>query len=65
MNSATILRRLNKLKASIPAKPNLVAETALREIIDYLDGLAARKASGDKYAQREIEEVSAIFSKQK
>jgi len=41
--------------------PNPEAEKALKAIIEYLDGLALRKSSGDPNVQEEIEAVSTLL----
>tara|TARA_B100000941_G_scaffold259365_1_gene210270 strand:- start:213 stop:401 length:189 start_codon:yes stop_codon:yes gene_type:complete len=58
----TLHRRLSSIQAKVPRKPSPEEEAAFHELITYLDSLAARKASGDKTAQAEIEAVSALLS---
>ena len=58
----TLHRRLSSIQAKVPRKPSPEEEAAFHELIAYLDSLAARKASGDKTAQAEIEAVSALLS---
>ena len=58
----TLHKRLSSIQAKVPRKPSPEEEAAFHELIAYLDSLAARKASGDKTAQAEIETVSALLS---
>tara|TARA_B100000513_G_scaffold87123_1_gene36329 strand:- start:4 stop:192 length:189 start_codon:yes stop_codon:yes gene_type:complete len=58
----TLHKRLSSIQAEVPSKPSPEEEAAFHELIAYLDSLAARKASGDKTAQAEIESVSALLS---
>ena len=48
-------KRLSRIAAKVPEKPNQEAEAAFKAIICYLDELAARKAAGDPEVQAEIE----------
>ena len=48
-------KRLSRIAAKVPEKPNQEAEAAFKAIITYLDELAARKAAGDPEVQAEIE----------
>ena len=58
----TLHKRLSSIQAKVPNKPNPEEEAAFQELMAYLDSLAARKVSGDKMAQAEIEAVSALLS---
>ena len=58
----TLHRRLSSIQANVPRKPSPEEEAAFHQLIAYLNGLATRKASGDKTAQAEIEAVSALLS---
>ena len=55
MTSQQLDKRLSRIAAKVPEKPNPEAEAAFKAIISYLDGLAARKAAGDPEVQAEIE----------
>ena len=55
MTSQQLDKRLSRIAAKVPEKPNQEAEAAFKAIICYLDGLAARKAAGDPKVQAEIE----------
>ena len=54
--------RVYRIEASRPSTPNPEAEKALATIIEYLDGLALRKSSGDPNVQEEIEAVAKILT---
>ena len=58
----TISKRVYRIEASRPSMPNPKAEKALAAIIEYLDGLARRKSSGDPNVQEEIEAVAKILT---
>ena len=58
----TLYKRLSSIQAKVPNKLSLEEEAAFHKLIAYLDSLAARKASGDKTAQAEIETISALLS---
>ena len=55
MTSQQLDKRLSRIAAKVPEKPNQEAEAAFKAIITYLDELAARKAAGDPEVQAEIE----------
>ena len=55
MTSQQLDKRLSRIAAKVPEKPNQEAEAAFKAIICYLDELAARKAAGDPDVQAEIE----------
>ncbi|OAH05818.1 hypothetical protein pfor_36c3223 [Rhodobacteraceae bacterium SB2] len=55
MTSQQLNKRLSRIAAKVPEKPNQEAEAAFKAIICYLDELAARKAAGDPEVQVEIE----------
>ena len=55
MTSQQLDKRLSRIAAKVPEKPNQEAEAAFKAIISYLDELAARKAAGDPEVQAEIE----------
>ena len=55
MTSQQLDKRLSRIAAKVPEKPNQEAEAAFKAIICYLDELAARKAAGDPEVQAEIE----------
>jgi hypothetical protein len=57
----TISKRIYRIEASRPSTPDPEAEKALTAIIEYLDGLALRKSSGDPNVQEEIEAVSTLL----
>ena len=56
----TISKRVYRIEASRPSRPNPEAQKALAAIIECLDGLAMRKSSGDPKVQEEIEAVLAL-----
>ena len=58
----TLRKRLCNIQAKVPNKLNPEEEAAFHELMAYLDSLAARKASGDKTAEVEIEAVSALLN---
>ena len=58
----TLRKRLSSIQAEVPREPSPEEEAAFHELMAYLDSLAARKATGDKTAQAEIEAVSALLS---
>ena len=58
----TLHKRLASIQAKVPRKPSPEEEAAFHKLITYLDSLAARKASGDKTAQAEIEAVCPLLS---
>ena len=55
MISQQLDKRLSRIAAKTPEKVHPEAEAAFKAIITYLDGLAARKAAGDREVQAEIE----------
>ena len=55
MTSQQLNKRLSRIAAKVPEKPNQRAQAAFKAIITYLDELAARKAAGDPEVQVEIE----------
>ena len=55
MTSQQLYKRLSRIAAKVPEKPNQEAEAAFKAISTYLDELAARKAAGDPEVQAEIE----------
>jgi predicted NBD/HSP70 family sugar kinase len=55
MTSQHLDKRLSRIAAKVPEKPNPRAQAAFKAIITYLDELAARKAAGDPEVQAEIE----------
>ena len=57
----TISKRIYRIEASRPSRPNPEAQKALAAIIECLDGLAMRKSSGDTKVQEEIEAVSTLL----
>jgi hypothetical protein len=57
----TISKRVYRIEASRPSRPNPEAQKALAAIIECLDGLAMRKSSGDTKVQEEIEAVSTLL----
>ena len=57
----TISKRVYRIEASRPSRPNPEAQKALAAIIECLDGLALRKSSGDPNVQKEIEAVSTLL----
>ena len=57
----TISKRIYRIEASRPSRPNPEAQKALAAIIECLDGLALRKSSGDPNVQKEIEAVSTLL----
>ena len=63
MTSQQLDKRLSRIAAKVPEKPNQEAEAAFKAIICYLDGLAARKAAGDPEVQKEIEGVSEFMKR--
>ena len=58
----TISKRVYRIEASRPSRPNPEAQKALAAIIECLDGLALRKSSGDPNVQEEIEAVAKILT---
>ena len=65
MTSQQLDKRLLRIAAKVPEKPNPEAEAAFKAIICYLDELAARKAAGDPEVQKEIESVSDFMKRSK
>ena len=63
MTSQQLKKRLLRVSAKAPEKPNPEAQAAFKAIITYLDGLAARKAAGDPQVQKEIESVSDFIKR--
>ena len=63
MTSQQLDKRLSRIAAKVPEKPNQEAEAAFKAIITYLDELAARKAGGDPKVQKEIEGVSEFMKR--
>ena len=63
MTSQQLDKRLLRIAAKVPEKPNQEAEAAFKAIICYLDELAARKAAGDPEVQKEIEGVSEFMKR--
>ena len=63
MTSQHLDKRLSRIAAKVPEKPNPRAQAAFKAIITYLDGLAARKAAGDPEVQKEIESVSEFMKR--
>ena len=63
MTSQQLDKRLSRIAAKVPEKPNQEAEAAFKAIICYLDELAARKAGGDPQVQKEIEGVSEFMKR--
>mgnify|MGYP007000237477 CR=1 len=63
MTSQHLDKRLSRIAAKVPEKPNPRAQAAFKAIITYLDGLAARKAAGDPDVQKEIEGVSEFMKR--
>ena len=63
MTSQQLDKRLSRIAAKVPEKPNQEAEAAFKAIISYLDGLAARKAAGDPNVQAEIELAAKALRK--
>ena len=63
MTSQQLDKRLLRIAAKVPEKPNPEAEAAFKAIICYLDELAARKAAGDPEVQKEIENVSDFIKR--
>ena len=63
MTSQQLNKRLSRIAAKVPEKPNQEAEAAFKAIICYLDELAARKAAGDPEVQKEIEGVSEFMKR--
>ena len=57
----TISKRVYRIEASRPSRPNPEAQKALAAIIECLDGLALRKSSGDPNVQEEIKAVSTLL----
>ena len=58
----TLRKRLSSIQSKVPRKPSPEEKAAFDELMAYLDSLAARKASGDKTAQAEIEAVCPLLS---
>ena len=63
MTSQQLDKRLSRIAAKVPEKPNQEAEAAFKAIICYLDELAARKAAGDPEVQAEIEMAAKALKK--
>ncbi|OAH06727.1 hypothetical protein pfor_22c2260 [Rhodobacteraceae bacterium SB2] len=63
MTSQQLDKRLSRIAAKVPEKPNQEAEAAFKAIITYLDELAARKAGGDPDVQAEIEMAAKALRK--
>ena len=63
MTSQQLDKRLSRIAAKVPEKPNQEAQAAFKAIISYLDELAARKAAGDPQVQAEIEMAAKALKK--
>ena len=63
MTSQQLDKRLSRIAAKVPEKPNPEAEAAFKAIICYLDELAARKGAGDPEVQAEIELAAKALRK--
>ena len=63
MTSQQLNKRLSRIAAKVPEKPNQRAQAAFKAIITYREGLAARKAAGDPDVQKEIEGVSEFMKR--